>query len=297
VLPSSELSYFLREECRTVTDDLQPGSVVYRRIGRRQQPLNRLPHSLVMVIGGKFLRIERNEFTILHAAKPGDVFGHGNSPFSASRFNLRNLRRFRSTGQWGPARATGSGVMLLPWLHSPLSRAAVKGRAGACSRGLSFSSDQSAVLHFRARLQLRQPQPTLGLGRMEPLDARISGVQGEPDGFQRSSSEPCRLGMFVHHCSAGLFGFFSSIQISATANNPLTNLAYGNHVRGHSVTPHMPPRTSVPFAAPSSPQGLGAYLLRIITPFLIDGPNGDQVNDPIIGIVSAAETRATQSEP
>ena len=44
----------LRKEREIVAEDLQPGCVVYRRIGG-QEPLNSLPHSLIMVSAGAII--------------------------------------------------------------------------------------------------------------------------------------------------------------------------------------------------------------------------------------------------
>jgi hypothetical protein len=95
-----------------------------------------------------------------------------------------------------------------PVPQPPLDRPGVVALVGERDRGPSFRSDQPTVSHSRrdtigscrvgAAPQLRQPQPSLGLGSMEPLDARIGGAQSEPDGFERSAAEPRRLGMFFH---------------------------------------------------------------------------------------------------
>jgi hypothetical protein len=96
----SDLSDFLREERRTVAQDLQPGAAVYRRIGRRQ-PLNRLPHRLVMVIGEKSHRIEWNKLATSHAASPAMYLGIGISPFFSSRFSVANCAGFGSRASGG----------------------------------------------------------------------------------------------------------------------------------------------------------------------------------------------------
>jgi hypothetical protein len=83
--------------------------------------------------------------------------------------------------------------------YYPLSRAAIKGRPGAfgevCHSAAISSLSCTSARGFSCE--------TLSLGRMQPFDARICGVQGEPDGFQRSPSEPCRLRMFFHYPPLG----------------------------------------------------------------------------------------------
>jgi hypothetical protein len=84
-------------------------------------------------------------------------------------------------------------------MSSPKDAAGYHGRNPGVTGRPSFGSGHSAVWQFCAPPQLRQPQPSFGLNRVKPLDARVCGDQGESDGLQRAASEPRRLGMFFRH--------------------------------------------------------------------------------------------------